>query len=75
MLEAASLFTDGAVLCREKEIRIFGKAEDGRTVEALLTGADGAVLARGAADARDGQFVICLPPVKAQTPPGPASRG
>ena len=67
MLEAASLFTDGAVLCREKEIRIFGKAEDGRTVEALLTGADGAVLARGAADARDGQFVICLPPVKAQT--------
>ena len=67
MLEAASLFTDGAVLCREKEIRIFGKAEDGRTVEALLTGADGAVLARGVADARDGRFVIFLPPVKAQT--------
>ena len=67
MLEAASLFTDGAVLCREKEIRIFGKAEDGRTVEALLTGADGEKLAKGAATAQGGRFVICLPPQKAQT--------
>ena len=67
MLEAASLFTDGAVLCREREIRIFGKAEDGRTVEALLKGADGTVLAKGIAAVRNGRFLICLPPQKAQT--------
>ena len=32
MLRVASLFTDGAVLCRQKEIRIFGEAEDGAEV-------------------------------------------
>ena len=67
MLETASLFTDGAVLCRDREIRIFGKAEEGRTVEVLLTGAGGTVLAKGAAAVRNGRFLVCLPPQKAQT--------
>ncbi len=67
MLEAASLFTDGAVLCREKEIRIFGRAGDGQTVEARLEDAGGAVLAEGKAEARDGRFLVCLPPQAART--------
>ena len=66
MLEAASLFTDGAVLCREKEIRIFGRT-DGMIVTARLTDHLGGLLAEGAADAADGRFVICLPPQHAQT--------
>jgi sialate O-acetylesterase len=66
MLEAASLFTDGAVLCREKEIRIFGRT-DGMIVTARLTDHLGGWLAEGAADAADGRFVICLPPQHAQT--------
>ena len=67
MLEAASLFTDGAVLCRDREIRIFGKAGDGQMVEALLKSAGGAVLAEGKAEARNGRFLICLPPQTART--------
>ena len=45
MLEAASLFTDGCVLCREKEIRIFGRGENGRTVTGRLEDAAGGLLA------------------------------
>lgn len=67
MLETASLFTNGAVLCREKEIRIFGRAGDGQTVKALLEDAGGAILAEGTASARDGRFLICLPPQTART--------
>ena len=67
MLEAASLFTDGAVLCRDREIRIFGRAGDGQAVEARLEDADGAVLAEGRAEARDGRFLVCLPPQTART--------
>ncbi len=67
MLEAASLFTDGAVLCRDREIRIFGRAGDGQIVEARLENESGAVLAAGKAEARDGRFLICLPPQTART--------
>ncbi len=67
MLEAASLFTDGAVLCRDREIRVFGRADHGMRVEARLEDARGGVLAEGEACARDGRFLVCLPPQRAQT--------
>ena len=67
MLEAASLFTDGAVLCRDREIRIFGRAGDGQIVEARLEDESGAVLASAKAEARDGNFLVCLPPQTART--------
>ena len=66
MLEAASLFTDGAVLCRETEIRIFGQT-DRAAVTARLRDDRGELLAEGTADTAEGRFVICLPPQQART--------
>ena len=48
MLKPASLFTDGAVLCRNKEIRIFGEADSGTDVTAVLLDRRGEVLAEAA---------------------------
>ena len=44
MLKPASMFTDGAILCRRKEIRVFGEAADGEKVTARLTDRAGALL-------------------------------
>ena len=65
MLRPASLFTDGAVLCREKEIRVFGRAD--RPVQVTLKDRDGRVLAEGKDPGRDGRFLVTLAPQKAQT--------
>ncbi len=67
MLEAASLFTDGAVLCRDREIRIFGRADSGKTVNVRLEDSRGKTLAEGSGAAREGRFLVCLQPQKAQT--------
>ena len=67
MLETASLFTEGAVLCRDREIRVFGWAESGKTVTVTLLDRNGNVLAEESAAARDGRFEIGLPPQRAQT--------
>ena len=67
MLEPSSLFTDGAVLAREKEIRIFGRADSGETVTARLEDRRGSVLAEATAEAREGRFLAFLPPQRAQT--------
>ena len=67
MLEAASLFTDGAVLCRDREIRIFGRADNGSTVCARLEDSRGGVLAEECTQAPGGRFEVCLPPQPAQT--------
>ena len=67
MLEAASLFTDGAVLCRNRVIRVFGLAGDGQTVEARLEDAAGNLLAGNRTKAAQGRFTVCLPPQQAQT--------
>ncbi len=67
MLETASLFTDGAVLCRDREIRIFGRADSGKTVTVILKDSRGNVLAEENGAARDGRFEIGLPPQRAQT--------
>lgn len=62
-----AMFTDGAVLCRDKEIRLFGQAADGTAVTAVLLDEKGAELARDTAPARDGRFLLLLPPQRAQT--------
>ena len=67
MLEPAALFTDGAVLCRDREIRVFGRANPEEPVMARLEDSRGNVLAEESAKAQDGRFEIILPPQKAQT--------
>ena len=66
-LKPSPLFTDGAVLCRDKEIRIFGEAAEGTTVKASLVNRDGRILAENETVVKDGRFLVCLPPQTAQT--------
>jgi len=67
MLKVSSLFTDGAVLCRRKEIRVFGEVKEGVTVTAVLRDANGYILAEGEDVGRQGRFLILLPPQEART--------
>ena len=67
MLETASLFTDGGVLCRDREIRIFGRADSGKTVTVRLRDSRGNLLAEEKGTARKDRFEITLPPQRAQT--------
>ena len=67
MLETASLFTDGGVLCRDREIRIFGRADSGKTVSVRLRDSRGNLLAEEKGTARKDRFEITLPPQRAQT--------
>ena len=66
MLKPAALFTDGAVLCRRKEIRVFGAA-DSREVRVRLTDADGTLLAESCAEVKAGRFEAGLAPQEART--------
>ncbi len=66
MLKVSPLFTDGAVLCRGKEIRIFGKAKDGELIHGELRDEKGALLAAGDAEAAEGGFLLRLPPQEAR---------
>jgi len=61
MLKLSPLFGHGAVLCRGKEIRVFGQAEEGRAITVTL-GDDVAHCT-----ARDGRFLAHLPPRAAAT--------
>ena len=65
MFKVSPLFGDHAVLPIGKELRVFGTAEEGETIRAVLTGKDGAVTGEGRSTAREGRFLIHLPP---QTP-------
>ncbi|MBR6185083.1 MAG: sialate O-acetylesterase [Clostridia bacterium] len=65
--QLSSLFTDGAVLCRGKEIRVFGTGENGVTIRAALQNSAGAEIARGESAVRDGAFCVRLSPQEAQT--------
>ena len=67
MLKPASLFTDGAVLCRRKEIRIFGEVSEGQTVTVRLLSRDGVLLDESSAQAEGTRFLVTLPPQEAQT--------
>lgn len=67
MLKISPLFSDGAVLCRGKELRIFGEAEEGARVCCELRDKKDAVLARGEGEAWQGRFLILLEPQEART--------
>lgn len=67
MLKPAAVFSDGAVLCRGKEIRVFGEAPEGTRVTVTLTDREGAVLAEGCAESREGRFLAFLRPQEART--------
>ena len=67
MIRAASLFTDGAVLCRRKEIRIFGETDSRAPVTVRLYDREDTLLAEGSGQARDGRFLVFLRPQEAQT--------
>ena len=67
MLKPAPLFTDGAVLCRHKEIRVFGEADEGMTIAVTLTDSRGSLLAGTECVCRNGRFLACLRPQEAQT--------
>ena len=67
MLKPAALFTDGAVLCREKEIRVFGEADSGAEVTVTLLDRGGGMLAEAACRAENGRFLASLCPQRAQT--------
>ena len=58
----AAVFGDHMVLARDKPIRIFGEAEDGLLINAMLNGH------RAKSVAREGRFLITLPPMAAGGP-------
>ena len=65
--ELSRLFSDHAVLCRGKEIRIFGKAPAHTPMTAALFDAADQLLARDQAlAAPDGAFLLLLPPQPSQ---------
>ncbi|MBR2823046.1 MAG: hypothetical protein IKE24_05130 [Clostridia bacterium] len=65
MMKISPVFSDGAVLCRRKEIRIFGEAEEGTLVRCELLGPKGVLMARGEGETRNGRFLVILPPQEA----------
>ena len=67
MLKPAALFTDGAVLCRHKEIHVFGGADSGAEVTVTLLDRAGRTLAEAAGRSEEGRFLVSLCPQEAQT--------
>ena len=67
MLKPSSLFGNGAVLCRNKEIRLFGEADTGNEVRICLKDRDGRTLAETVCVAADGRFETAVGPQKAGT--------
>ena len=64
--QLAPLFGDGAVLCRRKEIRVFGTGEDGAQLSARLLDEGGKLLAQDETVIRNGRFCFLLPPQEAR---------
>ena len=67
MFRLAPLFGNGAVLARDKEIRVFGVAEDGTALSAHLKDAFGITMAEAVCTAENGRFLLRLAPQGAQT--------
>lgn len=67
MLKPASLFGKGAVLCRRKEIRLFGETDSNLPVKVTLLDAEGHRLASGESLPAEGQFLVRLKPQEAAT--------
>ena len=67
MLKPAPLFTDGAVLCRNRAIRVFGETDSGSEVSVTLTDRNGKILTEAACRSMNGRFLVLLCPQEAQT--------
>ena len=67
MLKPAPLFTDGAVLCRNREIRVFGETDSGSEVSVTLTDRNGKILTEAVCRSMNGRFLVLLCPQEAQT--------
>lgn len=65
--QLASLFSDGAVLCRRKEIRVFGTGENGLLLSARLLDEGGKPLCQDETVVQEGRFCFRLPPQEART--------
>ena len=66
--ELSRLFSDHAVLCRDQEIRVFGKADPLTPITAALYDGADRLLARDQVLAEaDGSFLLFLPPQPPQT--------
>ncbi len=66
MITPATLFTDGCVLPQGREIRIFGTADSSAALRGELKNAAGCVISSGGCTAKDGSFLLRLPPAPAQ---------
>ena len=66
MLRLPSLFTDGVVLCRRKEIRIFGEATEGCEIRVRLLDWHGKLIDCGYGKTRNGRFMVFLRPQEAR---------
>ena len=64
--ELSPLFRDGAVLCRNKEIRVWGTAKEGTNLTLMLKNEWHQELCRDEVTAKEGKFLFRLPPQKAQ---------
>ena len=64
--QLSRLFSDHAVLCRGKEIRVFGQAEENITLTAALRDAAGNTLAEDRLCTEKGSFTLLFPPQAAQ---------
>ena len=62
MFKVSPLFGDHAILPMCKELRIFGTADEGEIIRAVLTTEDGTVTGEGISTAREGRFLIHMPP-------------
>ncbi len=60
------LFRDRAVLCRNKEIRVWGTAEEGTRLTLILKNEWNQELGRDESTAKEGKLFFRLPPQKAQ---------
>lgn len=67
MFKPAAIFSDRMVLVRGREVRIFGEAENGAAISAVLKDGRGECIAKGSAVSRDGRFLLRLPPLEAAT--------
>lgn len=65
MFVPAPLFGDRCVLPMDRELRIFGRADDGALIRAVLSAADGTLLTCGETVAADGRFLCLMPAVMA----------
>ena len=62
MFKVSPIFGDHAILPIGKELRIFGTADEGEIIRAVLTTEDGTVTGEGISTAREGRFLIHMPP-------------